>query len=47
MQDDGQNLGVLGEFDEIINGLIKIIRSTPNKNSSNSDNTFDFTNEDV
>ena len=46
-QEDGQNLGVLSEFDEIINGLIKIIRSTPNKDSSLFDNTFDFTNEDV
>ena len=29
-QEDGQSLGVLGEFDEIINGLIKIIRSNTN-----------------
>ena len=46
-QEDGQNLGVLSEFDEIINGLIKIIRSTPNKDLTLSDNNFDFTNEDV
>jgi len=47
IHEDGQNLGVLSEFDEIINRLIKIIQSNSNKELIFPDNTVDFADEDL